>query len=246
MHCEKSETGISGNRVPSYRPRKCIHAGRAATRSLRSIQARNRNHPLPQLARWAQDNFAAIKACQPTLPPTAFNRLADNWRPLFAIAEVAGGGRPQRALTAFNHLATPPSTNGQSEASSQLRTPHSALPIEAAVQFRTPHSALRIQICLLSDTRQIFTQSAATRLSSKQLVDALRALPSTNPQIHSSNNPRPGLTERRLAQQLRPYGIRPRNLRIDGVQAKGYLHEDLREIARRYITKSEIQSLLQE
>ena len=35
------------------------------------------------------------------MPETAFNRLADNWRPLFAIAEIAGGDWPQRARAAF-------------------------------------------------------------------------------------------------------------------------------------------------
>src|SRR5437667_909957 len=57
-----------------------------------------------KLARWAQDNFAALQACDPAMPPTAFNRLADNWRPLFAIAQIAGGDWPRRAREAFNHL----------------------------------------------------------------------------------------------------------------------------------------------
>jgi hypothetical protein len=38
------------------------------------------------------------------LPPSAFNRLADNWRPLFAIAETAGGDWPRRAADAFTKL----------------------------------------------------------------------------------------------------------------------------------------------
>jgi hypothetical protein len=38
------------------------------------------------------------------MPPGAYNRVADNWRPLFAIAHVAGGDWPRRALEAFNHL----------------------------------------------------------------------------------------------------------------------------------------------
>jgi len=58
-----------------------------------------------KLARWAQDNFAALQACDPAMPPTAFNRLADNWRPLFAIARIAGRrlapARP-RSPTALN------------------------------------------------------------------------------------------------------------------------------------------------
>lgn len=57
-----------------------------------------------KLARWTRDNFEALKACDPVLPDTAFNRLADNWRPIFAIAQVAAGDWPERALAAFKHL----------------------------------------------------------------------------------------------------------------------------------------------
>ena len=59
-----------------------------------------------KLARWITDNLAKLKECDPQLPQTAFNRLADNWRPLFAVAEVAGGDWPQRAAAAFAKLTS--------------------------------------------------------------------------------------------------------------------------------------------
>jgi putative DNA primase/helicase len=59
-----------------------------------------------KLARWCNDNLEALKNCDPQLPETAFNRLADNWRPLFAIAQIAGGGWPQRAHAAFVALTS--------------------------------------------------------------------------------------------------------------------------------------------
>ena len=34
------------------------------------------------------DNIDTFEASDPKLPECAFNRLADNWRPLFAIAEI--------------------------------------------------------------------------------------------------------------------------------------------------------------
>jgi hypothetical protein len=61
-----------------------------------------------KIARWARDNFAAIAACDPVMPDTAFNRLADNWRPLFAIAQIIGGHWPQRALNAFHAFTAKP------------------------------------------------------------------------------------------------------------------------------------------
>src|SRR5439155_2789463 len=93
------------------------------------------------------DNFPALAACNPPLPPGAFNRLADNWRPLFAIAQVAGGDWPQRALAAFTHL------NPQHGPRNELRTPQS--------------------IALLSGVRFSFIQAGATRMFSKQLVASL-------------------------------------------------------------------------
>jgi putative DNA primase/helicase len=51
-------------------------------------------------ARWAKDNAAAARRSDPEIPETIFNRDADNWRPLFTIAELAGGGWPERVRRA--------------------------------------------------------------------------------------------------------------------------------------------------
>src|SRR5262249_47418300 len=59
-----------------------------------------------KLARWIAYNFERLRDCDPKLPETAFHRLADNWRPLFAIAEVAGGDWPRRAHAAFVALTS--------------------------------------------------------------------------------------------------------------------------------------------
>jgi putative DNA primase/helicase len=48
-------------------------------------------------ARWVADNADAIRECDPTLPDAIYNRAADNWEPLLAVAEVAGGDLPARA-----------------------------------------------------------------------------------------------------------------------------------------------------
>jgi Protein of unknown function (DUF3631) len=42
-------------------------------------------------ARWTADNSEAIRECDPVIPDAIFNRAADNWAPLLAIAEVIGG-----------------------------------------------------------------------------------------------------------------------------------------------------------
>jgi putative DNA primase/helicase len=48
-------------------------------------------------ARWAADYAAALGEAVPELPSGLFNRASDNWRPLIAIADAAGGHWPERA-----------------------------------------------------------------------------------------------------------------------------------------------------
>jgi putative DNA primase/helicase len=59
-----------------------------------------------QAARWAADNIAALRQADPTMPPSLFGRAADNWRPLIAIADVAGGNWPQRARSIASRMGT--------------------------------------------------------------------------------------------------------------------------------------------
>jgi putative DNA primase/helicase len=102
-----------------------------------------------QLARSAQDNFVALETANPVLPPTAFNRLADNWRPLFAHAQIAGGDWPRLALEAFNQLA------GQKK-----------------------HEPLNPALALLAELRQIITDSGLPSLSTTQILQTLGLRPS--------------------------------------------------------------------
>jgi hypothetical protein len=99
-----------------------------------------------QMARWAKDNFAALAGCDPVMPATAHNRLADNWRPLFAIGQVIGGHWPQRILEAFEQLT--------------------------AKAAPGPDMGLE----LLVDIGRVFKESGAERLFSSALVDSLCAL----------------------------------------------------------------------
>jgi putative DNA primase/helicase len=164
-----------------------------------------------KLARWTKDNFAALQACDPPLPATAFNCLADNWRPLFAIAQIAGADWPTRALASFNHLApvrteSPPSLTSPPTGNSCNNSTHGTQ--------------------LLADIRQIFTESGVSRISSRQLVDALRVLPD-RPWHSEFINPHSAFN--RLARLLYPFGIRAHNIRFGGPRAKGFNIADFAE-----------------
>jgi len=53
-----------------------------------------------KIARWVQDNEAALRAADPETPAALGDREADNWRPLLAIADTAGGLWPKIARKA--------------------------------------------------------------------------------------------------------------------------------------------------
>ncbi len=66
--------------------------------SLSGPRRRDEFKPLRQrLMRWAPDHRAAIAQAEPKIPEGLYNRIADNWRPLFAIADAAGGEWPMKA-----------------------------------------------------------------------------------------------------------------------------------------------------
>jgi putative DNA primase/helicase len=97
-----------------------------------------------KLARFMADNAKRLEACDPKLPDGAFNRLADNWRPLFAIAEIAGGDWPQRVAVAFAKLTTSDDMDAQGMGTT-----------------------------LLADIRQVFADAGTDKLSSATMCDSL-------------------------------------------------------------------------
>lgn len=95
-------------------------------------------------ARWVADNVAQLEAADPVLPDGVYNRLADNWGPLFAIAEIAGGDWPQRCATAPGELTSHDDAEAQGYG-----------------------------VMLLTDIRQMFHENGVERIFSKILVESL-------------------------------------------------------------------------
>ena len=58
-----------------------------------------------QLARWAADSTDTLRGARPEMPEGFQNRLAANWRPLLAIADLAGGDWPRLGRVAATVLA---------------------------------------------------------------------------------------------------------------------------------------------
>jgi putative DNA primase/helicase len=49
-------------------------------------------------ARWANEHLERLRDLDPEMPAELHDRAQDNWRPLFAIAEAAGGSWPERIV----------------------------------------------------------------------------------------------------------------------------------------------------
>ena len=100
-----------------------------------------------KLARWAADVADCIRETDPDVPAGVFNRAADNWRPLLAIADAAGGEWPGRARRAVQYIGAAAAGDEQS-----------------------------VRVTLLSDIRATFRERRQDRLSSAELVEALVAI----------------------------------------------------------------------
>jgi len=98
-------------------------------------------------ARWVADHLAALQAADPAVPDALHDRQADNWRPLLAIADAAGGGWGDRARVAARTLA---GAGGEADP---------AAPVQ-----------------LLADLQDLFATTAADKLATASIIRHLTRL----------------------------------------------------------------------
>jgi hypothetical protein len=94
-------------------------------------------------ARWAMDDAGLVQGADPEMPAGVHNRAADNWRPLLAVADAAGGTWPERARRA------------------------------AQAAIATGGDDQSVRVTLLGDIRTIFAERYSEKLSSADLVEEL-------------------------------------------------------------------------
>ncbi|PWU08861.1 MAG: hypothetical protein C5B50_28705 [Verrucomicrobia bacterium] len=85
---------------------------------------------------------------------------------------------------------------------------------------------------LLLDLLLLFSATKEDGVFSRDLVACLNE-DTDRPWAESLTGSR--VTERWLSRQLRPYGVRTRNLLRNGIQAKGYLRDDIVDLFKRYV-----------
>jgi len=77
----------------------------AKVERLRRRDTEEFKHLRSQAARWVADNFRKLVDPDPAVPEVLNDRAADNWRPLLAIADLAGGPWPEDARRAACSLS---------------------------------------------------------------------------------------------------------------------------------------------
>ena len=152
-------------------------------------------------ARWAADNFDKLRDPEPEIPDSLDDRAADNWRPLLAIADLAGDDWPRRAREA------------------------------ACLLSGEGHDATSISVELLADIYRAFGDEPALR--SVDLVARLAADPE-RPWIEWKD--RKPITQRQLADLLRPFEITSETVHIPGLKdAMGYKRVRFEEAWEAYL-----------
>lgn len=168
-------------------------------------------HRLPSLEpirrrawRWVCDNLDVLKAADPEAPSELHDRAADNWRPLLAIADLAGGNWPDLARDAARHMAGAEDGDDGSVAT-----------------------------LLLRDIRELFTEREVDVLSSSTVADVLGKMEDRPwPEWGRSQKP---ITATALARKLKPFGIKPVQVRQGKTVSRSYKRADMEDAFRRYL-----------
>ncbi len=169
-----------------------------------------------KMARWAQDHAVALTAADPDMGQL-MNRVADNWRPLFAIADASGGPWP-KMVRAIAIAAD--ETNAEQSVSILLLQ----------------------DIRWIFDGRPEIEDNGNTvlggpkldRISSAELVSQLIAIEG-RPWAEWGRSGKP-MTQNALARMLDKFGIYPGTIRLlTGSTPKGYYREAFEEAFSVYL-----------
>ena len=167
-----------------------------------------------RIVRWAEDNADAIGVVDPDVPPGIYNRAADNWRPLFQIADVAGGDWPQRARAAA--LSGAPDLDEVSLLElllGDIRNIFDAMPDD------------------LLDPK-------AKRISSAEMIEKLCDI-EPRPWAEYGKSGK-AITQNKLARLLKPLAIPPVQIRVGGEKTRGYERAQFEEAFARYLASERV------
>lgn len=162
-----------------------------------------------RLARWAMDAQEQMAVLEPTLPEALDDRGADNWEPLLAIADAAGGRWPVLARSVAVSLS---SERGGDETDNN------------------PGLLLLADLRDLVDAGKVDTEDG---ISGEEACAALRTLEERHWKTWGKG--KDGLLPVHLARLLRPFGIRTALVRAPGRRDRRYSLDELQDVIGRYL-----------
>jgi putative DNA primase/helicase len=158
-----------------------------------------------KLMRFCFDNEETLRKLTPRMPESANNRRGDNWRPLFAIAEMTGGTWPSVMANAYQ------SFNSQED-------------IENVGIYLLED----IREALMESNWLTFKA-----IPTAELVSMLHGLPDSRWLDYGPAH-RP-IDANQLAKRLKPFGIKPTQTRVQGKPLRSYWIGEFGEAFGRYL-----------
>jgi hypothetical protein len=162
-----------------------------------------------RLGEWSASIQHKVQDAWPDMPDGIEDRNADVWEPLLAVADVAD--------------------NGSSVADNGWSTRARVAAVALVADFRDGAQSMGIR--LLQDIRDIFDELESVAASTDQLLTNLKGI-EEGPWADIRGKE---LDSRGLANRLRKYDIRSKNIRVGDTTPKGYKREDFEDAWSRYL-----------
>jgi putative DNA primase/helicase len=166
-----------------------------------------------RLVRWARDNRRALRTARPEIPFGMNDRASDNWSPLLAIADLAGGVWGKKARSA-------------------------AIVLSGGI--RDDEQDIRFE--LLKDIRAIFEEEGAGACKAVTTSSLIEKLCQFDEAPWATFNRGEPINPRGLGRMLKPFGICSANLKISrdpvtgkDTVARGYKRETFIDAWGRYL-----------
>ena len=163
-----------------------------------------------QIRRWADDHLEAMRTADPAMPSALHDRAADNWRPLVAIAHLAGGAWPtfvEQAAVALSGC----DNDDDSLAEQLLADLHT----------------------IFHDQATVFESGPRDLLSTARVTELLVALDSRPWATYNTKTGKP-VSQYQVARLLKRFGVRSVKTKIEAKPTNCYDRTDLEPAWNRY------------
>jgi hypothetical protein len=175
-----------------------------------------------RVAQWAIQNKESLGGAEPEMPSDLNDRQQDVCEPLIAIADLVGGQWPERARQALISLLAAQST-GEDPIRARLLA-------DIKLCFEKPATERMKRALYLCD--------GTLRIRTSHLLEGLKAIDESPWAEYRRGHP---LSPYELARLLKPFGIRPCNLRFANGVYKGYEQKDFEDAWMRYVPTPDLQ-----